>query len=83
MTLLSALVTDSVVAAEMYSDPPDLMPLPDEEPLISRAVLKRRNEFIAARQCARLALGELGFPPVPILREPRENPAGPTASSAA
>ena len=50
----------SVAAAEMYDDPPDLAPLPEEEPLIARSVAKRRNEFVTVRYCARLALGELG-----------------------
>ena len=48
-------------AAELYSDPPELAPLPEEEPLIARSVAKRRNEFITVRYCARQALGELGF----------------------
>jgi 4'-phosphopantetheinyl transferase EntD len=48
---------------------------PEEREHIAQAVAKRRAEFAAVRRCARLALRELGFPPVPILpgeqREPR------------
>ena len=67
-TLLSGVLPDTVAAAEMYEDPPDLIPLPEEEPLIARSVAKRRNEFVTVRHCGRRALQELGVPPVPILK---------------
>ena len=76
-TLLTELLPDSVVAAEMYDDPPELAPLPEEEPLIARSVAKRRNEFVTVRYCARLALGELGVPPVPILKGEKGEPCWP------
>lgn len=80
-TLVSALLPGTMVAdlayAELYSDPPDLAPLPEEEPLIARSVAKRRNEFITVRHCARTALGELGVPPVPILKGPKGEPRWP------
>jgi len=63
--------------AELYSDPPGLAPLAEEEPLIARSVAKRRNEFITVRYCARIALGELGFPPVPILKGEKGEPCWP------
>jgi len=48
---------------------------PEEREHIARSVAKRRAEFAAVRRCARRALHELGYPPVPILpgeqREPR------------
>jgi 4'-phosphopantetheinyl transferase EntD len=48
---------------------------PEEREHIVRAVAKRRIEFAAVRRCARRALQELGYPPVPIVpgeqREPR------------
>ena len=77
MMLISTVVSDSVAAAEMYADPPDLKPLPDEEPLIERSVAKRRNEFVTVRHCARLALGELGVPPAPILKGDKGEPCWP------
>ena len=52
---------DALAAAEMYSDPRELAPLPEEEPLIARSVAKRRNEFITVRYCARQALVDLGL----------------------
>ncbi len=76
-TLLSDVLPDKVAAAEMYDDPPDLAPLPEEEPLIARSVAKRRNEFITVRYCARQALGELGVPPVPILKGEKGEPCWP------
>jgi 4'-phosphopantetheinyl transferase EntD len=68
---------DSVAAAELYSDPPDLAPLPEEEPLIAKSVAKRRNEFVTVRYCARQALEELGVPPVPILKGEKGEPCWP------
>ena len=61
----------------MYSDPPGLAPLPEEEPLIAKSVAKRRNEFITVRHCARIALGQLGVPPVPILKGDKGEPCWP------
>ena len=69
--------TPALAAAEMYTDPPDLAPLPEEEPLIAKSVAKRRNEFITVRYCAREALGELGVPPAPILKGEKGEPCWP------
>lgn len=77
MTLLSHVLPEKVSAAELYDDPPDLVPLPEEEPLIAKSVAKRRNEFVTVRYCARLALGELGVPPVPILKGEKGEPCWP------
>lgn len=77
-TLLSGVLDPSALAAaEMYTDPPELAPLPEEEPLIAKSVAKRRNEFVTVRYCARLALGELGLPPVPILKGDKGEPCWP------
>jgi 4'-phosphopantetheinyl transferase EntD len=78
--LLSSVLPDDPVnlaASELYSDPPDLAPLPEEEPLIARSVAKRRNEFITVRHCARLALQALGQQPVPILKGEKGEPRWP------
>ena len=68
---------EDLAYAEVYSDPPGLAPLPEEEPLIAKSVAKRRNEFITVRHCARIALGELGVPPVPILKGDKGEPCWP------
>ena len=78
-TLMSAVLPslEDLACAELYSDPPGLAPLAEEEPLIARSVAKRRNEFITVRYCARIALGELGFPAVPILMGDKGEPCWP------
>jgi 4'-phosphopantetheinyl transferase EntD len=76
-TLLSGVLPTTVAAAEMYDDPADLAPFPEEEPLVARSVAKRRNEFVTVRYCARRALGELGLPPVPILKGDNGEPCWP------
>jgi enterobactin synthetase component D / holo-[acyl-carrier protein] synthase len=76
-SVLPTTVAGDLAYAELYSDPPDLAPLPDEEPLIAKSVAKRRNEFITVRHCARIALGELGVPPVPILKGDKGEPLWP------
>jgi 4'-phosphopantetheinyl transferase EntD len=78
-TLVSAVLPsiEDLACAELYSDPPGLAPLAEEEPLITRSVEKRRNEFITVRYCARIALGELGFPAVPILKGEKGEPCWP------
>jgi 4'-phosphopantetheinyl transferase EntD len=68
---------DALAAAEMYSDPPELAPLPEEEPLIAKSVAKRRNEFVTVRYCAREAMGVLGVAPVPILKGEKGEPCWP------
>ena len=78
-TLMSAVLPslEDLACAELYSDPPGLAPLAEEEPLIARSVAKRRNEFITVRYCARIALGELGFSAVPILKGEKGEPCWP------
>lgn len=68
---------DALAAAELYSDPKELAPLPEEEPLIAKSVAKRRNEFITVRYCARQALVDLGLEPVPILKGDKGEPCWP------
>jgi 4'-phosphopantetheinyl transferase EntD len=78
--LISSVLPDDPVNlayAELYSDPPGLTPLPEEEPLIAKSVTKRRNEFITARHCARLALQKLGQQPAPILKGDKGEPCWP------
>ncbi|MEI7716720.1 MAG: 4'-phosphopantetheinyl transferase, partial [Mycobacterium sp.] len=48
LTLLES-GADDLAYAELYDDPPDLAPLPEEEALIAKSVAKRRNEFITVR----------------------------------
>lgn len=66
-----------LASVEMYGDPPDLSPHPEEVPLIATSVEKRRNEFVTARHCARLAMQHLGVPPSPILKGEKGEPCWP------
>ncbi len=79
--LVSSVLPDTALEdlaySEVYSDPPGLTPLPEEEPLIAKSVAKRRDEFITVRHCARIALGQLGVPPVPILKGDKGEPCWP------
>jgi 4'-phosphopantetheinyl transferase EntD len=51
--------------------------LPEEEPLVARAVEKRRREFTAGRTCARRALARLGWTDFPVLVGSRREPLWP------
>lgn len=77
--LMRAVLPDvaGLVSAELYHDPPELAPMPDEEPLIARSVAKRRNEFVTVRHCARVAMGRLGVPESPILKGEKGEPRWP------
>lgn len=75
--LIDAVVPGTVHAAEIYDDPPDLVPMPEEEALVARSVAKRRNEFVTVRHCARTALAEIGVGPVPILKGDKGEPCWP------
>lgn len=75
--VLPGTVIQGLAYDELYSDPPGLVPLPAEEPLIAKSVAKRRNEFITVRHCARVALGELGVAPTPILKGDKGEPCWP------
>lgn len=77
--LMRAVLPDTagLVFAELYDDPPELAALPEEEALIARSVVKRRNEFVTARHCARLAMAGLGVAPAPILKGTKGEPQWP------
>jgi 4'-phosphopantetheinyl transferase EntD len=66
-----------VACAEAFADPPDATLFPQEEPIVARAVDKRRREFTTGRHCARIALGKLGVAPAPIVTAERGAPRWP------
>lgn len=51
--------------------------LEGELDLIANAVDKRRREFATVRECARIALSELGIAPVPIYKDKHGSPMWP------
>ena len=75
--MIEQILPPRVAVAESFGDLPDEKLLPEEEAVIARAAPRRRREFAAGRACARAALGQLGEPPVPILRGPRNGPQWP------
>ena len=66
-----------LVYAELFHDPPELEPMPEERALIARSVETRRSEFVTARHCARMALEQLGIAPAPILKGEKGEPRWP------
>lgn len=50
---------------------------PQEEAVVSNAVPERRREFLTVRVCARLAMADLGLPPVQVLPGPFGEPGWP------
>lgn len=75
--MIESILPAAVVAAEVYDDPPDAVLLPEEEPVVAKAVDKRRREFTTVRHCARQALAQLGRPPVAILPGDKGAPVWP------
>lgn len=66
-----------VAADDTFEDPPEARLLDEESAALGTVALARRREFTTVRHCARRALGELGFPPVPLLRGVRGAPQWP------
>lgn len=75
--MIAELVPPAVMVADARGPLPDERLLPGEEELVAKAVPKRREEFTTARTCARIALGRLGVPPVPLLSGPKREPLWP------
>ena len=76
--MITSIVPAPAVAVETFGDPPQRITLfPQEEAVLGRSVAKRRDEFTAARWCARAALERLGHPPVPIVPGERGAPGWP------
>lgn len=63
--------------AQAHTETVEAALFPEEREHIVNAVTKRRAEFAAVRRCAREALRELGFPPVPILPGDQREPLWP------
>ncbi|GGQ38795.1 4'-phosphopantetheinyl transferase [Streptomyces mutabilis] len=77
--MIEELLPDTVVAVEAHGndDAGHLPLLPQEEPLVARAVAKRRREFTVVRSCARRAMEKLGVPAQPVLKGERGAPVWP------
>ena len=75
--MIEEILPAAVATAETFTDPPDAMLFPQEAAIVERVSDKRRREFTAGRECARIALGKLGIAPVPILIGERGAPQWP------
>ncbi|HVK24496.1 MAG TPA: 4'-phosphopantetheinyl transferase superfamily protein, partial [Actinokineospora sp.] len=75
--MIERILPPAVTPAEAFTDPPEATLLPEEEPIIAKAVDKRRREFTTVRYCARQALAKLGIPPLPILPGEKGAPTWP------
>jgi 4'-phosphopantetheinyl transferase EntD len=75
--VIESILPAEVVAIEVYDDPPEAVLLPEEEPVVAKAVDKRRREFTTVRHCARQAMARLGVAPAPILPGERGAPTWP------
>ncbi len=75
--MISGLVPPAAVVVDARGPLPGEALLPEEEPLVARAVAKRRAEFTTVRTCARQALGRLGLPPAPLLSGDKREPLWP------
>lgn len=75
--MIAELMPPGVAVADATGPLPGEALLPEEEPLVARAVAVRRAEFTTVRTCARIALAELGRPPVPLLSGPKREPLWP------
>jgi len=76
--VIEEILPAAVASAEAFTDPADAMLFPQEAAIVERASDKRRREFTAGRECARVALGKLGIAPVPILIGERGAPQWPS-----
>jgi 4'-phosphopantetheinyl transferase EntD len=76
--VLAGIVPASVVAVERFTDEPGVELFAAEQAVITRSVLKRRNEFATVRHCARLALATLGIEPVALVPGRRGAPGWPS-----
>ncbi|MEU9373056.1 4'-phosphopantetheinyl transferase superfamily protein [Streptomyces sp. NPDC048255] len=81
--MIEEILPGGVVAVEARGDlTGDLLEpgegiLPEEAPLVAKAVPSRQREFTTVRICARRALGRLGQPPVALVTNRRGAPQWP------
>ena len=75
--MIEEILPATVASAETFTDPPDADLFPQEAEIVERVSDKRRREFTAGRECARIALGKLDVAPAPILIGERGAPQWP------
>jgi 4'-phosphopantetheinyl transferase EntD len=75
--VIGPLLPEAVVTVEAGDEDWTATLLPEEEPIVARAVEKRRREFTAGRTCARRALERLGWPGFAVVAGPKREPLWP------
>jgi len=75
--VITDLLPSPIAAVNHFDDPEGVELFPEELALLEKSVDKRRKEFTTGRHCARTALAQLGFPPVPVLPGPKREPVWP------
>jgi 4'-phosphopantetheinyl transferase EntD len=75
--MIADLLPSPIAAVDRFDDPEGVELFPEELELLAKSVEKRRKEFTTGRFCARAALAQLGFPPVPVLPGPKREPVWP------
>jgi 4'-phosphopantetheinyl transferase EntD len=75
--VIEEILPAGIAHAEAFDDSAEVALFPEEQAVITRAVDKRRREFTTARHCARIALAQLGCPPVPLVPGPKGEPRWP------
>uniref|UniRef100_A0AAU2JZ10 4'-phosphopantetheinyl transferase superfamily protein n=1 Tax=Streptomyces sp. NBC_00049 TaxID=2903617 RepID=A0AAU2JZ10_9ACTN len=76
--MIDDLLPKTVSCADTRTDDvPSGALFPEEASLVVTSVPQRRREFTSVRVCARLAMADLGLPPVPVLPGPRGEPGWP------
>lgn len=75
--MIEELLPPTVRCVETHRDVLEPVLFPAEAAQVAGAVDKRRQEYATVRHCARQALAELGFPPVPLPRGERGAPCWP------
>lgn len=75
--MIERILPPAVSAADSFGDPPGITVLPEEQPIIAKAIGRRRQEFTTGRHCARTALRLLGADEVPVLSGEKGMPLWP------
>lgn len=75
--MLRDLLPPTVATDAVEGDDSGAFLFPEELAAVERAIEHRKREHAIGRSCARRALGQLGFAPVPILSGPKREPLWP------
>ncbi|GAA5703458.1 4'-phosphopantetheinyl transferase family protein [Streptomyces avermitilis] len=75
--VIEEILPADVTSTDAFDDDLGIHLFAEERAAIVHAVPRRRREFSTVRRCARVALGELGIPPSPLLPGKQRDPQWP------